>query len=217
MAAISALLFWTTPLRSHDPITTKLTWTQEISRLVYRHCIECHGGMAPIPLTTYEQARPWAKAIRDQVANRQMPPWIAIPGIGEFVGDSSLTQPEIDMFIQWVEGGAPEGDPAYLPHLHSRADSAQRTGLRYSHSVILARNLTVKKPSFLVAIRPLSLPSGRGSEAWAVLPDDSVKRLIWLRGAGKTLTRTYVLRTPEMFPARTRIYADGGSFRLLLR
>ena len=64
------------PAFAHDVIGTKLLWTQEISRIVYRHCASCHreGGTA-MSLMTYQDARPWAKAIRDEVLSRRMPPW----------------------------------------------------------------------------------------------------------------------------------------------
>ena len=65
-------------------------------------------------LMTYEEARPWAKSIRDEVLARRMPPWGAVKGVGEFRDDPSLSQIEIDMIVNWVEGGAPEGD-IYLP------------------------------------------------------------------------------------------------------
>ena len=61
---------------AHDIITTKLMWTQEISRIVYMHCVSCHreGGSAPMSLVYYDVARPWAIAIRDDVDLRRMPP-----------------------------------------------------------------------------------------------------------------------------------------------
>ena len=82
------------PLLAHEPITTKLTWTREISRVINKHCAGCHheGGRA-MALATYEDARPWAKAIRDEVLNRRMPPWDAVKGVGEFRDDPSLSQP----------------------------------------------------------------------------------------------------------------------------
>ena len=66
-------------------------------------------------LLTYEEARPWAKAIKEQVLNRQMPPWGAVKGFGDFSNDASLTQDEINRLAEWVEGGAPEGETIYLP------------------------------------------------------------------------------------------------------
>jgi len=70
---------------AHEPITTKLTWTREISRIFYKRCVTCHraGGKAPMPLVTYEEARPWAKAIKEEVLERRMPPWGAVKGFGE--------------------------------------------------------------------------------------------------------------------------------------
>jgi len=67
---------------AHDPITTNLTWSKEISRLIYQHCASCHrpDGRA-MSLLTYEEARPWAKAIRDEVLNRRMPPWDPVKGV----------------------------------------------------------------------------------------------------------------------------------------
>src|SRR5271169_524630 len=102
--------------QAHDPITTKLTWTQEISRIVYKRCASCHqeGGTA-FSLMTYDEARPWAKAIREEVLERRMPPWGAVEGIRAYRDDPSLTPLEVEMIVSWVEGGAPEGDAIYLP------------------------------------------------------------------------------------------------------
>src|SRR5258708_123555 len=85
---------------SHDVITTKLTWNREISRVVYKRCATCHrqGGGA-MALLTYDDARPWAKAIRDQVVARSMPPWGAVKGVGTFQNDPSLTEVEIQMVV----------------------------------------------------------------------------------------------------------------------
>ena len=85
-------------------------------------------------LTTYDEARPWAKAIRDEVAARRMPPWGAVAGIGDFAGDPSLSTPEIDLLIAWVEGGAPEGDPVYLPR-----GAGRRSGTRGDTSRLHSR------------------------------------------------------------------------------
>jgi hypothetical protein len=66
-------------------------------------------------LVTYGDARPWAKAIREKVATRRMPPWPADPRHGSFRNDASLTQDEIDVLVRWVDAGAPQGDPRDLP------------------------------------------------------------------------------------------------------
>src|SRR5437016_2120481 len=104
------------PLSAHDVITTKITWSREISRIVYARCLTCHrdGGRA-FSLATYGDTRPWAKAIKEEVLARRMPPWNAVKGFGEFQNDRGLTQEELSLIADWVEGGAPEGTPSYMP------------------------------------------------------------------------------------------------------
>ena len=98
----------------HETITTKITWSQEIARIVQKRCIACHAK-EPVDFSSYESARPWAKAIKEEVLNRRMPPWGAVKGFGEFRDDLGLSQEELNTFAEWVEGGAPEGDPNLLP------------------------------------------------------------------------------------------------------
>ena len=71
---------------AHDIITTKITWSKEVSRLVYKRCASCHrkGGSA-FSLMTYEESRPWAKAIKEEVLERRMPPWGAVKGFGGYL------------------------------------------------------------------------------------------------------------------------------------
>ncbi|MDE3195589.1 MAG: cytochrome c [Acidobacteriota bacterium] len=214
----AALLVCAAPLFSHDPITTKLTWTQEISRIVYKHCVSCHReGGAAMSLTTYADARPWAKAIRDEVTSRRMPPWGAVQGVGEFQDDPSLTGIEIDMLVAWVEGGAPEGDPAYLPHRIPPAAGTKPAPPHASRPLTVTSELRLKRAGALIAIRPQGLAEGAALEAWAILPDQSVKRLLWLRDYKKAWDRPYVYRVPEPLPAGTTVKVEGGSALLLFR
>ena len=64
---------------------------------------------------TYTEVRPWAKAIREVVITRKMPPWPADPHFGKFSNDRSLTREEIDALVAWADGGAREGDPSDAP------------------------------------------------------------------------------------------------------
>ena len=66
-------------------------------------------------LATYEEARPWAKAIKEEMLEKRMPPWHAVKGYGEFRNAPLITQREIDLIVNWVEGGAPKGDDKDLP------------------------------------------------------------------------------------------------------
>jgi len=64
---------------------------------------------------TYQEVRPWAKAIRERVVERSMPPWFADPHYGKFANDPSLSQNEIDTVVAWVNAGSPKGDDKDLP------------------------------------------------------------------------------------------------------
>src|SRR5438132_6015821 len=85
--------------------------------MLYKNCATCHrpGEIGPMSLLSYREVRPWAKSIREVVAERRMPPWLADPHYGQFTNDRSLTQQQIDTILAWVDGGAKEGDPKDLP------------------------------------------------------------------------------------------------------
>jgi hypothetical protein len=101
---------------AHEPITTKVRFNKEVVRIFQQSCLGCHhaGGIA-MSLETYDEARPWAKAIKEEVLEKRMPPLRAVKGYGEFRNTASLTQREIDLIVNWVEGGAPKGDDKDLP------------------------------------------------------------------------------------------------------
>lgn len=96
-----------------------VTFTKDIAPILQEKCQECHhtGSMAPMSLVTYEETRPWAKAIKQRVVSRQMPPWHIDPTVGvrKFKNDMSLTSEQIKIIAQWVDEGAPLGDPKDMP------------------------------------------------------------------------------------------------------
>ncbi len=89
-----------------------VTFYRDVLPILQNHCQECHraGQMAPMSLRTYEESRPWAKAIRDQVRSRKMPPFPADPCCGHFSNDRLLTPSEIDILAKWADTGAAKGD-----------------------------------------------------------------------------------------------------------
>jgi len=93
------------------------TFTRDVAPIFYKSCAECHraGEIAPMPLLTYDDVRPWAKSIRDHVVSRRMPPWLADPSQSHFANDRRLSQKEIDTIAAWVAAGAPKGDDRDLP------------------------------------------------------------------------------------------------------
>ncbi|MBV9506165.1 MAG: hypothetical protein JO323_14290 [Acidobacteriia bacterium] len=96
-----------------------VTFSKDIARIFEVKCQECHrkGTAAPMSLITYEETRPWAKAIKERVLKRQMPPWQIDPtvGIQSFMNDRSLSDQQIATIVKWVDGGAPMGNPKDLP------------------------------------------------------------------------------------------------------
>lgn len=94
-----------------------VTFTKDVAPIFYKNCTGCHrpGEIAPMSLLTYNDARPWAKSIREKVANREMPPWHADPKYGEWRNDRRISQEAINTILAWVNNGAKEGDPKDLP------------------------------------------------------------------------------------------------------
>jgi hypothetical protein len=97
----------------------QVTFTKDVAPILQERCQICHrvGTFAPMSLVTYEQARPWARSIRQKVLAREMPPWFIEKNVGvqHFSNDASLTDQEIATLVKWVDAGAPQGDPANMP------------------------------------------------------------------------------------------------------
>jgi hypothetical protein len=102
-----------------DVGASQVTFSKDIAPIFQDKCEGCHrpGQMAPMSLVTYEQVRPWAKAIRQRVATRQMPPWHMDPtvGIQSFQNDMSLSGAQIETILKWVDTGVPQGAPKDMP------------------------------------------------------------------------------------------------------
>ena len=98
---------------------SEITFTKDIAPILQRSCQDCHrtDSIAPRSLLTYEEARPWARSIKDKVVTRAMPPWYIDKNIGiqGFKYDYSLTDDEISKVANWVDNGAPRGNPADMP------------------------------------------------------------------------------------------------------
>jgi hypothetical protein len=93
------------------------TFSKDVLPIMQRSCQKCHrpGSNAPMSLLTYQDVRPWVRAIKTRVAARQMPPWHIDRSIGEYLDDPSLTDREIQTIVSWIDGGSPQGNPADAP------------------------------------------------------------------------------------------------------
>src|SRR5205809_6452875 len=96
-----------------------VTFSKDVAPIFQAKCQGCHqpNSIAPMSLITFQEARPWARSIKERVAARQMPPWHIDRSVGvqKFKNDMSLTDEQVDTIVRWVDDGAPQGDPKDLP------------------------------------------------------------------------------------------------------
>jgi len=93
------------------------TFNKNVLPILQQNCQVCHraGEIGPMPFSTYEATRPWARAIKAAVVSKKMPPWFADPAYGHFANEKRLTDEEIATLSAWADTGAPEGDARDTP------------------------------------------------------------------------------------------------------
>jgi mono/diheme cytochrome c family protein len=105
------------------------TYYENVAAILQTNCVSCHqsagsnlgGLLAPMSLATYEEVRPWTRAIAQKVKAREMPPWFADAPKGVFLNERGLTEREIDTIVTWVNAGAPGGDKSKAPKLPTKS------------------------------------------------------------------------------------------------
>src|SRR5262245_45720838 len=101
----------------------EVTFTKHIAPILQRSCQNCHrpSGVAPMPLTTYDEVRPWARAIKNRTGLGPragvMPPWYIEKNVGiqHYKDDISLSDIEIATVAKWADTGAARGNPEDVP------------------------------------------------------------------------------------------------------
>ena len=123
LAGLAVLAAPAANAQSGGAAVPEVTWAKDVAPILQRSCQQCHrpASVAPMPLLTYEEVRPWARAIKMRTGLRNqrgaMPPWFVERdlGIQRFKNDPSLSEEEIGKIAAWADAGAPFGDPADLP------------------------------------------------------------------------------------------------------
>ena len=131
-AALGLVAPFTLAAAAQSTVPSEVTFTKHIAPIIQRSCENCHrsGGVAPMSLSTYEDARPWARAmkVRTSIGPKAgvMPPWYVERNIGiqKFHNDPSLSEDEIATIAKWADSGAPRGNPADMPPAKVYADNA---------------------------------------------------------------------------------------------
>ena len=149
--------FAQTPAPARQP-----TFTKDVAPILQRSCQNCHrpGSIAPMSLLTYEDARPWARSIKNRVSQRQMPPWHVDRAIGirKFKDDPSLSDAEVATVVGWVDAGAPRGNPADMPPPRVFDDSDR---------------WHIGKPDLIVSLPAENTIEPQSSDWWADFVSDS--------------------------------------------
>jgi hypothetical protein len=184
---------------AHDRLST-VTWDREIQPIVEARCLGCHAAGQTAPaLTTYEAARPWARAIRHQVITRRMPVWHAARGYGEFANDPSLSPFEISLMVAWVDGGAPRtaaprpGAP--IAAARALVSPPLPAPIERGHEVTIGCDSRAAIRGTLLGLRP-RLDSGGSVRVVAIRPDGGRDELGWFRDVDPADSTIYRLRTP---------------------
>ncbi len=116
VALVAGILGLATPV-SAEAANGVPTFAADVAPILYENCVACHrpNHLAPMSLITYEDVRPWARAVKAKVVAREMPPWGADSDIRAYSNDTSLSEDEIATIVAWVDGGAAQGHDADLP------------------------------------------------------------------------------------------------------
>src|SRR5262245_42919793 len=131
---LAAMLAVPVTARAADPPAGPVTFSKDVAPILQAKCQDCHqpNSIAPMSLITFQDARPWARSIRDRVSTRQMPPWYIYPSVGvhKFKNDMSLSIQQLETIVRWVDGGALQGDPKDLPPPKPLVTSNEWQGVR---------------------------------------------------------------------------------------
>ena len=200
----SVVLGCALPAMGHDVITTKITWNREILRIIYSRCASCHrpGGSA-FSLMKYDEGRPWAKAIQEEVLERRMPPWGAVKGFGDYRDDQALTPEQLELIAEWVDGGAPEGEEKDLPP-EPKFDTAP-AATHFPDAIAVSGDLTLKNDLMLDGLVPQKVRENASLQITAELPDGSVVPLLWLFPFKPAYGHPFYLRNAIELPGGTVI------------
>ena len=158
-----------------------LTYYQDVAPIIQNHCQGCHrpsgsnlfGLLAPMPLMSYEDTRPWARSIAMKVRSREMPPWFADEPKGVFKNERGLTDVEISTIVRWVEAGAPAGDRADAPPAPASVETTNDGWM-------------LGTPDFVVKLpEPYVVPDDAFNVNLALdvrIPDELLPEDTWVRG-----------------------------------
>ena len=206
-AFLVTVLCWScaAAVAAHNIGATPITWNREISRLIYDKCASCHrpDGSA-FSLMTYRDVQPRVTEIKAAVLSRQMPPWGAIKGFGDFRNDQALTPEQIELMVDWIQNDAPRGNNRQaLPA--TPQFSAPPVYTPPGALIEIRGSLTLKQPLMVDGLMPRKVASGQSTRITAVLPNGAVQPLLWLHAYDQRFSHPFLFRKSINLPAGTVI------------
>ena len=152
------------------------TFTKDVAPIFQRKCEACHrpDSIAPMSLVTYEQARPWARAIKARVSEGSMPPYQIdrTVGVTKFKNDEALAPGELETIVRWVDAGAPQGDVKDLPPAVTWPDDQG-----WNFAPLFGQ----KEPDLIVRSEPFTMPA-RAQDAWDKrVTESGITEARWVR------------------------------------
>src|SRR5580765_8247354 len=174
LLSIAALLAVATPGFAADS-PKPVTFSKDVAPIFQKKCQECHqpNSIAPMSLITYQEARPWARSIKERVATRQMPPWHIdkTVGVQHFKNDMSLSDQQIDTIVRWVDAGAPLGDPKDMPPAKPVVTDNEWVAVRDG----------MGKPDIVVKADPYTMPAHHQDVWWRPTTDIGLTEPRWVK------------------------------------
>ncbi len=174
------------PATSHDPVTTTVTFNKEVVRILQKNCFACHSPgkiKADISLTTFEEARPWAKAIKEEVLEKRMPPFQAVNGFGDFQHSYLMPHREVELLVSWIEGGAPRGEEKDIPR-----------------ELLAASSWTFGKPDLnLQPEQLITIPAGEGDFLAEILLPTRLEKEQWADAVEFIPSNSAIVSSAEFF------------------
>jgi hypothetical protein len=184
-----------------SPVAGPVTFTKDVAPILQKSCQNCHhpGSIGPMSLLTYEEARPWARSIKQKVSLRDMPPWFIdrTVGIQKFKNDESLSDREIATIVKWVDSGASQGNLADMPPARTFDDSDK---------------WHIGKPDLLVSMPVEHTVTAEGSDWWGdFVGDTGLKEDRYIKAVE---TKPLPEARPVVHHAATNIlnFEDGDDF-----
>jgi len=174
-AAVAALAGAVTA-RAADAPKGPVTFAKDVAPIFQAKCQNCHrpGEVAPMSLLTYQDARPWARSIKEKVQSRLMPPWHIdrTVGIQSFKNDIRLSDDQIDTIVRWVDGGAQLGDPKDLPPAKV---------FETSNEWHLAKQFGQTEPDLIIRATPYTMEARTQDKWWKPVTDTGLTEMRWVR------------------------------------